>query len=71
MPISSYTNRVLKEILPMTVTLTLTIEEATAYVEALDRATDNPFIQDDDDCAPLYTLLGKLEAVANPLEIEG
>tara|TARA_B100000902_G_scaffold399519_1_gene470769 strand:- start:2310 stop:2477 length:168 start_codon:yes stop_codon:yes gene_type:complete len=55
----------------MTVTLTLTIEEATAYVEALDRATDNPFIQDDDDCAPLYTLLGKLEAVANPLEIEG
>ena len=43
------------------VTITLTTEEATAYVEALERATDNPFIQDDDECSPLFTLQGHIE----------
>ena len=43
------------------ITLEITIEEAKAYAEALDRALDNPFIQDDDECSPLYTLSGKLD----------
>ena len=44
------------------ITLELTIEEAQAYVASLDRALDNPFIQDDDECSErLYTLLGHLE----------
>jgi len=43
------------------VTITLTTEEATAYVAALERATDNPFIQDDDECSPLFTLQGHIE----------
>ena len=38
------------------ITLEITIEEAKAYAEALDRALDNPFIQDDDECSPLFTL---------------
>ena len=45
----------------MTVSIHLTREEAEAYLAALDRATDNPFIQDDDECAPLFTLSGHLE----------
>ena len=43
------------------ITLEITIEEAKAYAAALDRALDNPFIQDDDECLPLYTLSGKLD----------
>ena len=43
------------------ITLEITIEEAKAYAEALDRALDNPFIQDDDECSPLFTLSGKLD----------
>ena len=46
---------------PNMVTITLTAEEATAYVAALERATDNPFIQDDDECSPLFTLQGHIE----------
>ncbi len=46
---------------PNMVTITLTTEEATAYVAALERATDNPFIQDDDECSPLFTLQGHIE----------
>ena len=53
------------------ITLEITIEEAKAYAEALDRALDNPFIQDDDECSPLYTLSGKLDgaidAVLDPV----
>ena len=45
----------------MTVSIHLTREEAEAYLAAIDRATDNPFIQDDDECAPLFTLSGHLE----------
>ena len=44
------------------ITLEFTVEEARAYADALNRATDNPFIQDDDDCSPLFTLLGVIEA---------
>ena len=44
------------------INIELTVEEARAYADALNRATDNPFIQDDDDCSPLFTLLGTLEA---------
>jgi len=43
------------------ITLEFTIEEARAYAASLDRALDNPFIQDDDECSPLYTLSGKLD----------
>tara|TARA_B100000965_G_C19135841_1_gene559460 strand:+ start:382 stop:540 length:159 start_codon:yes stop_codon:yes gene_type:complete len=43
------------------VTITLTTEEAKAYIDALDRALDNPFVQDDEECSPLYTLQGHLE----------
>lgn len=43
------------------VTITLTTEEAAAYVAALERATDNPFVQDDDECSPLFTLQGHIE----------
>ena len=40
----------------------LTQDEALAYCEAIERALDNPFIQDDDECSErLYTLLGHLE----------
>ena len=46
---------------PNMVTITLTTEEATAYVAALERATDNPFIQDDEECSPLFTLQGHIE----------
>ena len=53
------------------ITLEITIEEAKAYAAALDRALDNPFIQDDDECSPLYTLSGKLDgaidAVLDPV----
>ena len=45
----------------MTVSIHLTREEAEAYLAALERATDNPFIQDDDECGPLFTLSGHLE----------
>ena len=55
----------------MTVNLEFTVEEATAYAEALNRALDNPFIQDDDECSPLFTLSGKLDgaidAVLDPV----
>jgi len=44
------------------INIELTVEEARAYADALNRATDNPFIQDDDDCSPLFTLLGVIEA---------
>ena len=44
------------------INIEFTVEEARAYADALNRATDNPFIQDDDDCSPLFTLLGTLEA---------
>ena len=44
------------------VTITLTTEEAAAYVAALERATDNPFVQDDDECYnALNALSGHLE----------
>ena len=53
------------------ITLEITIEEAKAYAAALDRALDNPFIQDDDECSPLFTLSGKLDgaidAVLDPV----
>ena len=45
----------------MTVSIHLPREEAEAYLAALDRATDNPFIQDDDECGPLFTLSGHIE----------
>jgi len=44
------------------INIEFTVEEARAYADALNRATDNPFIQDDEDCSPLFTLLGVLEA---------
>jgi len=50
---------------PMTVNLEFTVEEARAYEEALSRAVNNPFIQDDDECAPLLTLLGKIGAACD------
>ena len=51
----------------MTVSIHLTREEAEAYLAALERATVNPFIQDDDECGPLFTLAGHLEgALYNP-----
>ena len=40
----------------------LTQDEALAYCEALERALDNPFIQDDDECGlRLNSLLGHIE----------
>ena len=45
----------------MTVSIHLTREEAEAYLAAIERATDNPFIQDDEECGPLFTLAGHLE----------
>ena len=45
----------------MTVSIHLTREEAEAYLAAIERATDNPFIQDDEECGPLITLAGHLE----------
>ena len=50
---------------PMTVNLEFTVEEARAYEEALSRAVNNPFIQDDDECAPLLTLMGKIGAACD------
>ena len=44
------------------INLELTIEEAQAYAASIDRALDNPFIQDDDECQNLFTLSAKLEA---------
>jgi len=44
----------------MTVNLEFTVEEAQAYEDALIRAVNNPFIADDEECAPISTLLGKL-----------
>ena len=44
------------------ITLKLTAEEASVFTAALDRALDNPFIQDDDDCYnALNALSGHLE----------
>ena len=54
-------NKHMSNELPKMITLEITIEEAKAYAEALDRALDNPFIQDDDECSPLFTLSGKLD----------
>ena len=40
----------------------LTQDEALAYCEAIERALDNPFIQDDDECGlRLNSLLGHIE----------
>ena len=61
LPISFY-YRYMSNKLSNMITLEFTVEEARAYADALNRATDNPFIQDDDDCSPLFTLLGTLEA---------
>ncbi len=47
------------------ITLELTIEEAQAYAASLDRALDNPFISDDDECQNLYTLSAKLEGAVD------
>ena len=56
------------------ITLSFTLEEAQAYARALDRVTDNPFVQDDEDSSPVFTLLGVLEsrisAVTDPIEVE-
>ena len=44
------------------ITLKLTEEEASVFTAALDRALDNPFIQDDDECYnALNALSGHLE----------
>ena len=44
------------------ITLKLTAEEAHVFTAALDRALDNPFIQDDDECYnALNALSGHLE----------
>ena len=44
------------------ITLKLTAEEASVFTAALDRACDNPFIQDDDECYnALNALSGHLE----------
>ena len=56
------------------ITLSFTLEEAQAYARALDRVTDNPFVQDDEESSPVFTLLGVLEsrisAVTDPVEID-
>ena len=44
------------------ISLKLTAEEASVFTAALDRALDNPFIQDDDECYnALNALSGHLE----------
>ena len=44
------------------ITLKLTAEDASVFTAALDRALDNPFIQDDDECYnALNALSGHLE----------
>ena len=44
------------------ITLKLTEAEASLFTDALDRALDNPFIQDDDECYnALNALSGHLE----------
>ena len=44
------------------ITLKLTAEEASVFTAALDRALDNPFIQDDEECYnALNALSGHLE----------
>ena len=44
------------------ITLKLTEAEASLFTAALDRALDNPFIQDDDECYnALNALSGHLE----------
>ena len=44
------------------ITLKLTAEEASVFTAALERALDNPFIQDDDECYnALNALSGHLE----------
>ena len=60
LPISFY-NELMFNQSTMTVSIHLTREEAEAYLAALDRATDNPFIQDDEECGPLFTLSGHIE----------
>ena len=54
------------------INIEFTVEEARAYADALNRATDNPFNQDDDDCSPLFTLLGvieeKIDTVLDPIK---
>ncbi len=56
------------------ITLSFTLEEAQEYARALDRVTDNPFVQDDEDSSPVFTLLGVLEsrisAVTDPVEVD-
>ena len=62
LPISFYNEHSsTKDTMSDTVQIHLTREEAESYLEALDRATDNPFIQDDDECGPLFTLSGHIE----------
>lgn len=55
-------NKNMSNKVPNMITLELTIEEAQAYAASIDRALDNPFIQDDDECQNLFTLSAKLEA---------
>ena len=44
------------------ISIKLTAEEASLFTAALDRALDNPFIQDDDECYnALNALSGHLE----------
>ena len=44
------------------ISIKLTAEEASVFTAALDRALDNPFIQDDDECYnALNALSGHLE----------
>jgi len=44
------------------ISLKLTEAEASLFTDALDRALDNPFIQDDDECYnALNALSGHLE----------
>tara|TARA_B100000131_G_scaffold82919_1_gene79899 strand:- start:309 stop:482 length:174 start_codon:yes stop_codon:yes gene_type:complete len=56
------------------ITLSFTLEEAQEYARALDRVTDNPFVQDDEDSSPVFTLLGVLESriseVTDPVEVD-
>ena len=56
------------------ITLSFTLEEAQAYARALDRVTDNPFVQDDEDSSPVFTLRGildsRISAVTDPIEVD-
>ena len=65
-------NRYMSNKLSNMINIEFTVEEARAYADALNRATDNPFIQDDDDCSPLFTLLGlieeKIDTVLDPIK---